>query len=91
MKIIEYARAKKLSILDAAHELDKQYSVEIYLTEQIEADLKSYKEQTNMIEFSDMIKQFIEKDKCPPLSDHTLQGTTIKLSIRFKALMKIYL
>ena len=67
MKIIEYARAKKLSILDAAHELDKQYSVEIYLTEQIEADLKSYKEQTNMIEFSDMIKQFIEKDKCPSL------------------------
>ena len=67
MKIIEYARAKKLSILDAAHELDKQYSVEIYLTEQIEADLKSYKEQTGMIEFSDMIKQFIEKDKCPSL------------------------
>jgi superfamily I DNA/RNA helicase len=68
MKIIEYARAKKLSILDAATELDKQYSVEIYLTEQIDADLKSYKEQTGMVEFSDMIKQFIEKDKCPPLS-----------------------
>jgi len=68
MKIIEYSRAKKISITDAAIELDKHHSVDIWLTEQIDADLKSYKEQTGMIEFSDMIKQFIEKDKCPPLS-----------------------
>jgi superfamily I DNA/RNA helicase len=68
MKIIEYSRAKKISIADAAVELDKHHSVDIWLTEQIDEDLRNYKEQTEMIEFSDMIKQFIEKDKCPPLS-----------------------
>jgi len=68
MKIIEYARAKNISIDDAAVELDLHHFVDIWLTEQIDADLKSYKEQTGMVEFSDMIKQFIEKDKCPPLS-----------------------
>jgi superfamily I DNA/RNA helicase len=68
MKIIEYARCKKISIMDAAIELDKHYSVDTWLTEQIDADLRSYKKQTGMIEYSDMIKQFIEKDKCPPLS-----------------------
>jgi len=68
MKIIEYSRCKKISIMDAAIELDKHYSVDTWLTEQIDADLKSYKKQTGMIEYSDMIKQFIEKDKCPPLS-----------------------
>jgi superfamily I DNA/RNA helicase len=68
MKIIEYSRAKKISITDAAIELDKHHTIDIWLTEQIDADLKSYKEQTGMIEFSDMIEQFIKKDKCPPLS-----------------------
>jgi superfamily I DNA/RNA helicase len=68
MKIIEYSRAKKISIIDAAVELDKHHTVDIWLTEQIDEDLKTYKEQTGMVEFSDMIKQFIEKDKCPPLS-----------------------
>ena len=68
MKVIEYSRAKKISIIDAAIELDKHHFIEVWLTEQIDADLKSYKEQTGMIEFSDMIKQFIEKDKCPPLN-----------------------
>ena len=68
MKIIEYARAKNILIDDAAVELDLHHFVDIWLTEQIDADLKSYKEQTGMVEFSDMIKQFIEKDKCPPLS-----------------------
>ena len=68
MKIIEYSRAKKISIVDAAIELDKHHTVDIWLTEQIDEDLKTYKEQTGMVEFSDMIKQFIEKDKCPPLS-----------------------
>lgn len=67
MKVIEYSRAKKISITDAAIELDLHHSIDVWLTEQIDADLKSYKEQTGMIEFSDMIKQFIEKDKCPPL------------------------
>jgi len=68
MKIIEYARAKKISIVDAAVELDLQHSIDVWLTEQIDADLKSYKEQTGMIEYSDMIKKFVEKDKCPPLN-----------------------
>ena len=68
MKIIEYARAKKISIIDAAVDLDKKDFVDVWLTEQIDADLKSYKQQTGMVEFSDMIKQFIEKDKCPPLN-----------------------
>jgi hypothetical protein len=68
MKVIEYSRCKKISIMDAAIELDKHQTIDIWLTEQIDADLKSYKKQTGMIEYSDMIKQFIEKDKCPPLS-----------------------
>jgi hypothetical protein len=68
MKIIEYARAKNISIDEAAIQLDLHHFVDVWLTEQIDADLKTYKEQTGMVEFSDMIKQFIEKDKCPPLS-----------------------
>ena len=67
MKIIEYSKAKKISIVDAAIELDLQHSIDVWLTEQINADLESYKKQTGMIEYSDMIKQFVEKDKCPPL------------------------
>ena len=68
MKIIEYARAKNILIDEAAIQLDLHHFVDVWLTEQIDADLKTYKEQTGMVEFSDMIKQFIEKDKCPPLS-----------------------
>jgi len=67
MKIIEYARAKKIDVETAAIELGLEYKVEIWLTAQIEEDLRSYKRDTGMIEYSDMIKQFIEKDKCPPL------------------------
>ena len=67
MKIIEYARARKIDVETAATELGLEYKVEIWLTAQIEADLKAYKRDTGMIEYSDMIKQFIEKDKCPPL------------------------
>jgi len=68
MKIIEYSRAKNISIDEAAIQLDLHHFVDVWLTEQINEDLKTYKEQTGMVEFSDMIKQFIEKDKCPPLS-----------------------
>jgi superfamily I DNA/RNA helicase len=68
MKIIEYARAKNISIDEAAIQLDLHHFADVWLTEQIDADLKTYKKQTGMVEFSDMIKQFIEKDKCPPLS-----------------------
>ena len=67
MKIIEYSKAKKIPIVDAAIELDLQHFVDVWLTEQINADLESYKKETGMIEYSDMIKQFVEKDKCPPL------------------------
>ena len=67
MKIIEYARNKKLSLADAAVELDLHYSVDIWLTEQIYADLEKYKDTTGMFEYSDMISKFVEEDKCPPL------------------------
>ena len=43
MKIIEYARNKKLSFEDAAVELDLHYTVDIWLTEQIAEDLKHTK------------------------------------------------
>jgi len=69
MKIIELARNKKIGLREAAVVLDYHHysSLNLDLTEQIYADLESYKKQTGMIEFSDMIKQFVEKDKCPPL------------------------
>ena len=70
MKIIEFARNKKLSLQDAAVELELHYSTDIWLTEQIEQDLKTYKKTTGMVEYSDMISKFVEEDKCPPL--HTV-------------------
>jgi DNA helicase II / ATP-dependent DNA helicase PcrA len=42
-------------------------TVETSLTEQIEEDLKVYKENTGMVEYYDMISQFVEKEKCPLL------------------------
>ena len=50
MKIIEYARNKRMSLSDAAVELDLHYSADIWLTEQIYADLETYKEETGMFE-----------------------------------------
>jgi superfamily I DNA/RNA helicase len=67
MKIIEYARSKKMEIYDAAIDLGIHYDVNLNLTRQIKNDLESYKEQTGMFEFSDMIVKFIENKKCPPL------------------------
>jgi len=68
MQVIEYARNKKLiDLSEAAQELGYHHSLNLYKTEQIYADLESYKKQTGMIEYSDMIKQFVKKDKCPPL------------------------
>ena len=63
MRIISYARSKKISLIESALQLDLHHSVDLWLTEQINEDLKSYKEQTGMIEFSDMITQFVEEDK----------------------------
>ena len=70
MKIIEYAKNKKLPLDEAALQLELHYSTDIYLTEQIQADLITYKEQTGMFEYSDMISKFVEEDKCPPI--HTV-------------------
>ena len=67
MRIIELARNKKISIEEAAVELELHYSTDIWLTEQIAADLKTYKDSTGMIEYSDMISKFVEEDRCPPL------------------------
>lgn len=67
MKVIEYARNKKLSLQDSAVELDLHFSVDLWLTEQIYQDLITYKDHTGMVEYSDMISKFVEEDKCPPL------------------------
>ena len=67
MKIIDYSRSKKISIQDAAVELDLHQYVDLWLTDQIYQDLKLYKENTGMVEYCDMITKFIEKDKCPNL------------------------
>ena len=63
MRIITYSRSKKIDIMEAALQLDLHHSVDLWLTEQIDEDLKSYKDQTGMIEFSDMITKFVEEDK----------------------------
>jgi hypothetical protein len=67
MRIIELSRNKKISIQNAAIELRLHYNTDIWLTQQIAADLNTYKENTGMVEFSDMISKFVEEDACPPL------------------------
>ena len=67
MRIIEYARSKKISISDAAVELDIHYDINLNLTKQIKVDLEEYKKETGMFEFSDMITKFISEKKCPEL------------------------
>ena len=73
MRIIAYARAKKISLSEAAVQLDKHASTDLYLTEQLIQDLKTFKKETKMVEFSDMIKLFVTKDKmndpASPISD----------------------
>ena len=67
MKIIEYARAKQIDVLDAATELEFDIHIDDNLLLQIEQDLKDYKEFYNMYEFSDMLTKFVEKDLSPSL------------------------
>jgi DNA helicase-2/ATP-dependent DNA helicase PcrA len=67
MKIIEYARSRKLDIQEASIQLDLYHTVDTSLTEQIDQHLKTYKEDTGMVEYYDMISQFVEKKKCPLL------------------------
>jgi superfamily I DNA/RNA helicase len=66
MKIIEYAKNKKLELVNAAIELDILDYVDENLLEQIYQDLLDYKSQFGMFEFSDMISKFVEKN--PSLS-----------------------
>ena len=63
MRIITYARSKKIDLIEAALQLDLHHSVDLWLTEQIDEDLQSYKQQTGMKEFSDMISDFVKEDK----------------------------
>jgi len=63
MRIITYSRSKKISLVEAALQLDLHHSIDLWLTEQIDEDLRSYKQQTGMIEFSDMIAKFVKEDK----------------------------
>jgi len=67
MKVMEYARNKKISLEEAAVQLDLHHSIDIFLTQQIKTDLDTYKEDTGMFEYADMISKFVEGDKCPPL------------------------
>ena len=64
MQIIQYARSKKIDLQESAIQLGKHESVDIDFTIQLEQDLKTFKEHTGMIEFSDMIKLFVDKKKC---------------------------
>jgi len=74
MKIIEYARSTRVNLKiedleEVAIELDliNDPNLDISTLEQIYTDLEFFKKSYYMFEFSDMIKQFIEKDKCPSL------------------------
>ena len=67
LQIIQYARSKLIPIESAAVELRKHHDIDVDTTIQLETDLKSFKEGSNMIEFYDMIDQFVEEERCPPL------------------------
>jgi len=67
LQIIQYARSKLISIENAAVELQKHHDIDVDSTIQLQTDLKSFKEGSNMIEFYDMINKFVEEERCPPL------------------------
>ena len=67
MHIIQYARSKRIDLQESAIQLGKHESVDIDFTIQLEQDLKTFKDDTKMIEFSDMIELFIERKKCPDI------------------------
>jgi hypothetical protein len=68
MKVIDYARSRKITQLeDAALELDTIDSIDMGLCNQIKQDLDDFKRDFMMFEFSDMISEFVKKDKCPSL------------------------
>jgi len=67
MKIIEYARSRKLDIEEAAIQLDLYQTVELALTEQIKVDLELYKNHSGMVEYSDMISKFVNGNLTLPI------------------------
>lgn len=67
MRIIEYSRAKRIPLKDAADQLDLLDFIDLPLLEQIYADLNDYKEFYDMFEFSDMISEFTKRKLCPSL------------------------
>ena len=62
MRIIQYARSKKIDLEQAALELSLEHE-EIDFTHQLNQDLKTFKQHTGMIEFHDMIELFIKRNK----------------------------
>ena len=62
MRIIQYARSKKIDLEQAAFELSLEHE-EIDFTHQLNQDLKTFKQHTGMIEFHDMIELFEKKDR----------------------------
>ena len=67
MQIIQYARSKKIDLQESALQLGKHETVDIDFTMQLDQDLATFKEHTGMIEFSDMIKLFVKRKKCPDI------------------------
>ena len=67
MKVIQYARSRKLDLQQAAIDLDIIHLVDLGFVEQLNEDLKNFKNGTGMVEYSDMISQFVDKRKCPPI------------------------
>ena len=68
LRVIEYATNKKIRLERAQEELGLQYRTNIYDIRQIALDLKTFKKEFKMFEYSDMIKKFIE-NKCSPTLD----------------------
>jgi len=65
MQLIEYSRAKKISLEYAALELN--ITTDLNYTKIIRDQIDQYKKDTKMIEFHDMINDFIRLQKCPPV------------------------
>ena len=57
LQVINFARAKLISLEEASLALN------IYRVRQLEHDIEYYKEKNNMVEFADMIKLFVDKEK----------------------------
>jgi len=68
MRVIEYANNKMISLEEAQEELGLQDRTDLHDIRQIQLDLKTFKEEFKMFEYSDMIKQFVE-NKCSPTLD----------------------